>query len=153
MTTRITGMVSGLDIDSLVTAGVASYQLKLDQANQQQQIDEWKQQQYRAISTSVSTFFNKYLDPTSSSSLLMSNNWITTSFASSDSTSGNSTTSVTATATSSSATPANYEVNVSQLASATTAQYSLNDLVAGNTIIINNGKSIPLTGSSPTAII
>jgi flagellar hook-associated protein 2 len=145
MTTRITGMISGLDIDSLVTAGVANYQLKLDKAKQQDQILQWKQDQYRTISSSVSDFYNKYLDPTSSDSLLMSSNWNTTSFTSSNSSA------VSATATSSTANPSNYTVNVTQLAAAATTTLKSSDYSNGVTIAIGS-NTCSLQASDITGI-
>lgn len=114
MTTRITGLTSGLDVDALVKAGASAQQSKVDKAKQQEQIYEWKQEQYRDIQTSVSDFYNKYLDVTSSTSLTSSSIWNTKTFSSSDSSV------VTAEATSSDADITNYTVSVSQLATAAT---------------------------------
>ena len=116
MTTRITGLTSGLDVDSLVTAGASLQQSKLDKAKQQEQIYEWKQEQYREIQTSVSDFYSKYLDTTSSTSLTSSSIWNTKTFSSSSS-------AVTATATSADADVTNYTVSVTQLATA--ASYTI----------------------------
>lgn len=131
MTTRITGLTSGLDVDSLVTAGASTQQSKLNKAKQQEQIYEWKQEQYRTIQTSVSEFYSKYLDTTSSTSLTSSSIWNTKSFTSSDSSV------VTAEATSSDADITNYTVSVSKLA--TSATYT-----------IGNDKLKDLNGTSKT---
>lgn len=70
MTMRITGMGgSGLDIDSIVSDSLKPYKLKIQKQEQQKQVLEWKQEQYQAIMKKASTFYNKYLDPTSADSL------------------------------------------------------------------------------------
>ena len=86
MTTRITGLYSNLDVDSLVEAGVSYYQNKVDKAKQQEQILEWKQEQYRSIQSDVQDFYDDYLTTSGENSLLLSSNWNTNSYASSDST-------------------------------------------------------------------
>ncbi|WP_297417073.1 flagellar filament capping protein FliD [Clostridium sp.] len=146
MTTRITGLISGLDVDSLVKAGVSSYQTKLDKAKQQEQILEWKQEQYRAISTSVSDFYNKYLDSTSSDSLLMSSNWATTTFTSSNSAA------VSATAVNGSASAANYKVDVTTLASAATATLTSSSSYSGGITITTSNNTYSLSGTDITGI-
>jgi len=69
MTMRITGMSSGLDIDSIVKDSLKPYKLKVQKQEQQKQILSWKQEQYQAIMKKATTFYNKYLDPLSSDSL------------------------------------------------------------------------------------
>jgi flagellar hook-associated protein 2 len=149
MTTRITGLVSNLDIDSLVTAGVSLQQSKLDKAKQAQQIAEWEQTAYQSIETSVTDFYSKYLDVASSDTsncLTLDSNWITTSFASTNS-AGTTSTAVTAEATSTSADAANYTVNVSQLASASTCVISSSTIASANKITVA-GKDYTLSGTT-----
>lgn len=70
MTMRITGMSnSGIDIDALVTDTLKPYKLKIQAQEKQQQILEWKQEQYQSIMKKSNSFYNKYLDTTSSTSL------------------------------------------------------------------------------------
>lgn len=150
--TRITGTYSGLDVDALVTAGVATDQSKLDKAKQAEQIMEWKQEQYRTIMTDVTNFSNKYLSSTGENSLTMSSDWNAMK-----ATSDNS--AVTATASTGASTK-NYTVNVNQIATAssytinsTNADNSTNtDLAAGKSIYIKDsaGKDITITLSGTT---
>ena len=148
--TRITGTYSGLDVDALVTAGVATDQSKLDKANQAEQIMEWKQEQYRTIMTDVTNFSNKYLTSTGDKSLVLSTDWNAMT-ATSDNTA------VTATA-STDATAKNYTVNVTQLAKAasTTILSSNTDFAAGKSITVKDSsgtsKTITLSGNTQQEI-
>ena len=45
MTTRITGMNSGLDVDSLVKASMKPYKAKVDKEVQNQKVLEYQQEQ------------------------------------------------------------------------------------------------------------
>ncbi len=110
MTTRITGLYSGLDVDALVEAGSSYYKNKLDTAKQDKQVMQWKQDQYQSIESDVTDFYNKYLDITSADSLMSSSIWNTKKFTSSNDSA------VTATGNSD-ASLDNYSVSVSQLAS------------------------------------
>jgi flagellar hook-associated protein 2 len=157
MTTRITGIVSNLDIDSLVTAGVSLYQNKLDKAKQAQQTAEWKQEQYKAVETSVTDFYTKYLDSTSSDSLLYSSNWNTQKYTSTDDTT------VSATSTSS-ATLDNYKISVKTLAAKASTSLSLTDIatlktagakyinVGGTNVDISSATTVSGAKSTVTAL-
>lgn len=59
-TGRITGIVSGLDTDSLVKDLTIATQLKIAKANQNKQILEWKQQDYRTILEKLFNFNKTY---------------------------------------------------------------------------------------------
>lgn len=142
MTTRITGLVSGLDVDALVEAGSSFYQGKLDEAKQKQQKLQWEQTAYQSIATDATTFYNKYLDIASSDCITKSSNWNTNSYTSSNS-------AVTAEEVGS-ANIANYTVNVTQLATATKAEVSTNVLkpntasqitINGNTYTLNSSDA------------
>lgn len=64
---RITGMASGLDVDSIVKKLMIPYQQKIDAVKQDQQKILWKQQMYQKIITDVKNLQNKYfnvVDPT-----------------------------------------------------------------------------------------
>ena len=67
--TRMTGLVSGLDIESLVKAGVANTKKSLDTRKQKLQSLQWKQESYRSVITAISDFQKKYLNIESSSSV------------------------------------------------------------------------------------
>lgn len=67
--TRMTGLASGLDIESLVKAGVANTKNSLDKRKQKLQTLQWKQEAYRSVITTLSDFKKKYLNIESSSSI------------------------------------------------------------------------------------
>ena len=67
--TRMTGLASGLDIESLVKAGVANTKNSLDKRKQKLQTLQWKQESYRSIISAMSDFKKKYLNIESSSSV------------------------------------------------------------------------------------
>lgn len=67
--TRMTGLASGLDIESLVKAGTANTKTSLDKRKQKLQTLQWKQEAYRSVITTMSDFKKKYLNIESSSSI------------------------------------------------------------------------------------
>ena len=67
--TRMTGLASGLDIESLVKAGTANTKNSLDKRKQKLQTLQWKQEAYRSVITTMSDFKKKYLNIESSSSI------------------------------------------------------------------------------------
>lgn len=111
-TTRITGLASGLDVDSIVTQLMSAEKTKLNKLQQKQQLAEWRQESYRTIITAAQEFTSKYFNTTSSSSLLSANTFIKYSVTSSSS-------AISASA-SSSASAGNHTVQVSRLATAAT---------------------------------
>lgn len=110
---RITGLASGLDMDEIVKNSMKPYRVKIDETKQKRDIVEMKQQLYRDVIKDSKELYNKYFDISKPDSLLLSKNWGTTSFESSDS----SAVSVNGLA---GAKPDNYKVNVTQLASKAT---------------------------------
>lgn len=140
---RITGLSSGLDVDSIVTDSVKPYKLKIQAQEQQKQILEWKQTQYQSIMKKSTTFYNKYLDPLSKDSLFSLKNYNQTKFTSSSS-------AVTVTSSSSSSIQ-NYSVAVSQVATKSSGTINKASLIEGNQIEIN-GQKFTLRGSSNSEI-
>ncbi|MCI7766855.1 MAG: flagellar filament capping protein FliD [Oscillospiraceae bacterium] len=67
--TRMTGLASGLDIESLVKAGVANTKNSLDKRKQKLQTLQWKQEAYRSVISTMSDFKKKYLNIESASSV------------------------------------------------------------------------------------
>ncbi|MBQ5334171.1 MAG: flagellar filament capping protein FliD [Oscillospiraceae bacterium] len=67
--TRMTGLASGLDIESLVKAGVANTKNSLDKRKQKLQSLQWKQEAYRSVISTLSDFKKKYLNIESSTSI------------------------------------------------------------------------------------
>ncbi|MEJ8305969.1 flagellar filament capping protein FliD [Saccharibacillus sacchari] len=108
MVTRITGMASGMDIDSMVKKLMTAESAPLTKMNQQKQLMEWKRENYREISTKMVTFQEKLSDLVNSSSLTSKQ----------ANTTGN-TTAVTATA--SSGASGTFDIKVTQLATASNA--------------------------------
>ena len=51
--TRMTGLASGLDIESLVKAGTANTKNSLDKRKQKLQTLQWKQEAYRSVITTM----------------------------------------------------------------------------------------------------
>lgn len=81
---RITGLATGLDMDQIVTDSMKPYRIKIDKKGQQKEILEIKQKLYREIVKDSRELYNKYFDITKSDSLLLSKNWSTTKFTSSN---------------------------------------------------------------------
>ncbi|MCL2773755.1 MAG: hypothetical protein FWD71_10435, partial [Oscillospiraceae bacterium] len=74
-TQRITGLVSGLDVDSLVKQMLASQQAKLDKANQQRALIDWQKEAYSSVVSTLNTFQSTYLDILSPNSILKPSNF------------------------------------------------------------------------------
>lgn len=70
----ISGLSSGLDVDSIVQQTIAAQKWKLNKLQQQQQLATWRQTAYREIISQIQAFSNKYLDLTSSANLLSTKN-------------------------------------------------------------------------------
>lgn len=68
MVTRITGMASGMDIDSIVKKLMTAEKVPLDKMNQQKQLMEWKRESYREASSKVVSFLQDKLQTLSLSS-------------------------------------------------------------------------------------
>jgi flagellar hook-associated protein 2 len=142
-TTRITGLSSGLDVDSIVEQLMAAEkEKKLNRLQQKEQLATWKQEAYRDVISDIRTFANKYFNLTSSTSLLSGKNFKQFTVSSSSS-------AVTASYTSA-ASAASHKVTVSQLATAATlaSGASLSADVQGSAAAdysALSGKSIVLT--------
>lgn len=109
-TTRITGLSSGLDVDSIVEKLMDANKTKLNKLKQKEQLAEWKQEAYRDVITDIQDFADKYFNVTSNTNI-MSQKY----FQAFEVTSSNS--AVTAVGTTS-ASAGTHSVTVSQLATA-----------------------------------
>lgn len=69
---RITGIVSGLDVDSIVEQLMEAEKQPLNNLNQKKQLAEWKQEAYREVIDALRTFSDKYFDYSSASGNLLS---------------------------------------------------------------------------------
>ncbi len=131
---RITGLATGMDVDSMVKKLMAAERLKQDKLKQQQTYLQWTQDAYRDQINTLKAFSSKNFDILSSNSILNEN-----TFSGFD-TSVNSGTSVLAKA-GSGATAGNYKINVINMAT--------NASKVGTTIV--NSKTMA-TGTPPITI-
>lgn len=142
---RITGMNSGLDVDSIVKKMLAGDQTKIDQAKQQQQIIQWKQQAYQSIVSDVKSLQSTYFDITNPSNCLLLQSNFNSLTASSSNT---SVASATATTT---AAAGNYTLQVDKVATAANlpGTQSLNSQFQVTDITKWQGRSISLSVGGP----
>lgn len=112
----LSGLVSGLDTDSMVEKMLQGTQTKIDKQNRQKQLLEWKQTMYRSVIADINTFRNKYFDLAFDSAL--QSNLSSGGFFNSMVSSVSSGSSVKVVGTSSSAFAGTTSILVSQLASA-----------------------------------
>ena len=73
----ISGMVSGLDTESLVQSMLSGLQTKIDKQNQAKQQLLWKQEIYRSVISDINSFQSKYFNLTSSSCLRLNSTYDT----------------------------------------------------------------------------
>ena len=106
---RIPGLATGMETDKMVESMLTAEQNKVDKAKQDNQITQWKQEQYRDIITDIKDFSSKYFDVLSGDYLLGSQGLSTATVTSSDK-------SVVSAIAGSSAIASNYTFNVEQLA-------------------------------------
>lgn len=135
MSNRITGLASGLDVDSLVSAELASYKTKITQEQQNKQTLSIQQELYRGVIKEGSDFYNKYLDLAKSDNLLSASKYASTTFSSSNENV------VTAKSVSGSAIKDTYTVEVKSLATSANAILNINDFSSakGSTIYVKIG--------------
>jgi flagellar hook-associated protein 2 len=81
---RVTGLATGMDMDQLVKDSMKPYRMKIDVQKQQKDIIEIKQQLYRDLINDSRELYNKYFDVAKTDSLLLSKNWSTVKFQSSN---------------------------------------------------------------------
>lgn len=82
MTTRITGMNSGIDVDALVKAAMKPYQTKVDKEVQNRKVLEYQQEQYKQIMSDASDFYDKYFDISKAGNLMLTDSYVTETFTS-----------------------------------------------------------------------
>ena len=63
MANRITGLNSGLDTESLITALTQKYQDKVDKTKGNQKKLQWKRDEWKTLNSKVTKFFNSTLSP------------------------------------------------------------------------------------------
>ena len=104
---RISGLASGLDVDQIVKDLMRSYQMRIDKVKQNKQIWQWRQEDYRAINTSLLSLRNTVFD------LRLQRTFLARKVSSSDE-------NIVTVSVSSSSVPASYQVRVKQLATVAT---------------------------------
>ena len=72
---RITGLGTGLEVDSIIKETMQGYRIKINQQHQKKDILEIKQKLYRDVMAESKNFYNKYLDILSSDSIISSSKW------------------------------------------------------------------------------
>lgn len=107
----ISGLSSGLDVDSIVETTITAEKWKLYKLQQKEQLATWRQTAYREIISDIKTFSDTYFNLTSSSNLLSAKNFQQFAVSSTDESI------ITATAGTTAAT-GTHKLTVSQLAAA-----------------------------------
>lgn len=69
---RITGMATGLDVDSTVKQMMSAEQIKIDKAEKAKQIVEWKQEAYQDIIKDIKELQNSFFDSTNADKNILS---------------------------------------------------------------------------------
>ncbi len=138
---RITGLATGLDMDQLVKETMQPYRIKIQQQQQQKEITEIKQQLYRDVINESRELYNKYFDVAKTDSLLLSKNWSTVKFTSSNE-------NVLTVTGGSDAKPGNYTVTGN---TATAAKAIVTTGISDTDSIVVNGKKFTLQGDTAKA--
>lgn len=149
---RITGLASGLDVDSIVKQMMKAETAKVDKVKQQRQLIQWRQDIYRDLIGDLNTFKNTYFNVLKSDTYILSkNNYSSFQVKSTDATNA-----VTATAIGS-AVAGNYKVHVDQQAEKAIYKGSttLNTAVAGSGTVFPvkidaTNKSLTIDGENIT---
>lgn len=138
---RITGLATGMDMDQLVKETMQPYRIKIQQQKQQKDIMEIKQQLYRDVIKESKELYDKYFDVAKTDTLLLSKNWSTVKFQSSNE-------NVLTVTGGSDVKPGNYTVTGN---TATAAKAIVTEgLDSGNSLVIN-GKEFTLKGDTAKA--
>ena len=62
MSMRISGLASGMDIEQIISDLMEAQRIPLDKMNQNKQVLEWQQEDYRSINTQLAAFREKVLE-------------------------------------------------------------------------------------------
>ncbi|MBU3088633.1 flagellar filament capping protein FliD [Clostridium gasigenes] len=130
---RISGLATGMDVDTMVKDTIKPYRMKVDKAQQNNDVYAMKQQLYRDILKDSREFSSKHLEA-KKDSLLLASNWEAVKFSSSN----ESAVTIKGIA---GATAENYTIDIKQLA--TSASSALTDIELASTdtidIVVNVG--------------
>jgi len=150
--TRVTGMATGMDTDSMIKQMLKPYQMRMDKFKQDRQIVQWRQDIFRDVLGDLNTFKSTYFDVLKpETNMLSSRNYSSLKAESSDSKILTATAGVGAVA-------GNYKVNVTQMAKVAKIEgETLNYSVSSgsiNDLATLNGKNLKITvgSDSPVAI-
>ncbi|NLK23490.1 MAG: flagellar filament capping protein FliD [Clostridiales bacterium] len=145
---RITGLATGLDIDSIVKSSMQAYQNKIDKVYRQKSLAEIRQQLYKDVIKDGKKFYNDYLDLTKSGNIVASSAFKSVGFMSSDE-------SVATAVGGADALKSNYRIEVRQKATAANLSVTIDQLGITEEYKLDAGKSIQITSDteSSTAII
>lgn len=135
---RITGLATGLDMDEVIKESMRPYRVKIQQQQQQKEIVEIKQKLYRDVLKDSREIYNKYFDVSKSDSIVLSKNWSTIKFESSDS-------NVVSVSANSEAVNKNFTITGS---SATATKATLTEGIGEGDKIVVDGKEFTLSGST-----
>lgn len=134
MTTRLTGLASGMDIDSMVESMLVTKQSKVDEAKKDLQYAEWQQEAYRDVIDDIVDFQETFFDIVNKDTYLMSSSTFN-SYTAEATVSGSSTSAVSVTATSSASTGTH---TISNITTAKTDVWTGNDIAS----MIGSGLSL-----------
>lgn len=157
---RLTGMASGLDVDSIVKQMMTPYNTQVDKVKQDKQILQWKQDAYRDILGDFNTFKSTYFDVLKQNTYMLgSNNYAGFDVVSADSSSSTAVPSVTATAGSGAA-AGTYSVSNVVLAAKASSNSAVTNISQADNAVTNfdfsggnNGINIKLYDSSSGNIV
>lgn len=76
-TSRLTGLYSGLDTDSLVKSMMQIEQLKLDRQTRSLTTQKWKQEAYSGVTSDLKSFMNDFISVLGGNSMMKSSNYVT----------------------------------------------------------------------------
>lgn len=144
---RITGLATGMDTDAMVKQMMQGYQAKVDQAKQSRDLQIFKQTLYRDAIKDLRSLFTKYTDVAKTDSLLLTKNYGTSKFTSTNEGA------ITAEGLSN-AILGNYKVDVKNIAEAAKMTFKKDDLLqfkGKKTTIEVLGKSVDIDLTSEAA--
>jgi flagellar hook-associated protein 2 len=130
-TTRITGLSSGMDIDSLVDQLMTAESTKYNRLQQNIQTAQWQQEGYRTLMTEIQSFEDKYFGSTSSSTNLRYSKAFTNYSSSVTTKSGLTSTAVKVTSTTAEAT---HKLKVNSIATKSSYTSDYNSFSAKSTV-------------------
>lgn len=131
---RITGLATGLDVDTIVKQMLKTQTAKIDKVKQQKQLIQWRQDIYRGFIGEMNTFKNTYFNVLNSSNYILSPN----TYSSFEVKSSDTSNAVSVTAQSN-AIAGKYKIHVDQLAEK--AVYTGSNII--NTAVAGTGSIFP----------